>query len=85
MKGMAELILAQRKPLIWERFQDLRHLPVPLIALPATVAEAFKLGYRKGLQAGFGEGLLAGVELGLDIGEALMVPVAVATEPFDIC
>ena len=85
MKGAVDWILSQQKPVIYERFKGLRAQPVPLVKLPATVAEAFLLGYRKGLQAGFGEGLLEGLDLGIEVGIAMVVPVAVATEPFDIC
>jgi hypothetical protein len=88
--SILDLIMRNKKPIIWSRFLSMGGRDLPQnVDPPKTPEDAMAMGYRMGLQAGYGEGLADGVDLGMDVGtcfaQSAATPVISFPEPVDVC
>ena len=73
-----EAILANKRPLIWNRFRHLATIPLPKMDL--TIQDLWVLG----LKTGFGMGLIDGVKLGMDVSNGYIANPGYITDTYDI-
>lgn len=60
-------MLDDKKPKMQQRFNEVVQSPAPPPDnLPASAADAWREGFRRGKAQGYGDGLVDGTELGMD-------------------